>query len=349
MFKSSELRKIDENDMEWRDVLDLLENQGIKLDPFVDQTYSYFEGDKLVGTASVAGSTIRSIAIAKLKQGSNALAEMMNDVMEILYDEGHGNIFIYTKPDTVGSFQNIGFYEVDRADVENDSVVLLERKPDGIRNFVKTIERLKTGHEEIGAIVMNANPFTLGHQYLIEYAAAHCDFLYVFVVSTEKSVFPFDTRMNLIKEGTSHIENVYVLNGGNYIISGATFPNYFLKAPDSATKLQAKLDITIFARYFAKALNIKKRFIGTEPYCGTTEIYNETMKEVLSRFGVEVCEIPRKKIGEEPISASMVRKFIKEGELKAAKSFVPKTTFDFLISKDAKPIIEAIQKSDSRH
>ncbi len=349
MFKSCELRKVDEKDREWQMVLELLKGQGIGLDPFVDQTYSYFEGDKLVGTASVAGSTIRSIAIAIHKQGSNTLAEMMNDVMEILYDAGHGNIFIYTKPDAVGSFQNIGFYEVDRAEVEHDGVVLLERKPDGIRNFVKTIERLKTDHEEIGAIVMNANPFTFGHQYLIEYAAAHCDFLYVFVVSSEKSVFPFDTRMNLIKEGTKHIENVYVLNGGTYIISGATFPNYFLKAPDRATNLQAKLDITIFARYFVKALNIKKRFIGTESYCGTTEIYNETMKEVLTRFDVEVCEIPRKTIGETPISASMVRKLIKEGEIEAVMPFVPITTFDFLMSKDAKSIIEAIQKSDSRH
>lgn len=349
MYKASELREIDENDSEWQRVLELLMDQSIELDQFTDQTYSYFEGDKMVGTASVAGSTIRSIAIVKHRQGSNTLAEMLDDVMEILYDAGHTNIFIYTKADAVKSFQNIGFYEVDRAEDDFDSVVLLERKPDGIRNFVKTIERLKTGHEEIGAIVMNANPFTLGHQYLIEHAAAHCDFLYVFVVSSEKSVFPFDMRMNLIEEGTKHIDNIYVLNGGAYIISGATFPNYFLKAPSSATKLQAKLDIRIFARYFAKALNIKKRFIGTEPYCGTTKIYNETMKEVLTKFDVEVCEIPRKTFGEIPISASMVRKFIKDGQIEALVPYVPTTTYDFLMSKNSKSIIETIQKSDSRH
>lgn len=349
MFKVSELRKIDKNDPEWQQVLDLLNGQGIGLDPYVDQTYSYYEGDKLVGTASIAGSTIRSIAVAKCRQGSNTLAEMMNDVMEILFDEGHDNIFIYTKPNSVKSFQNIGFYEVDRAEVQHDSIVLLERKPDGVRNFVKTIERLKTNHEEIGTIVMNANPFTLGHQYLIEYAAKHCDFLYVFVVSSEKSAFPFDIRMNLIKEGTKHIENIYVLNGGNYIISGATFPNYFLKAPDSATKLQAKLDITIFARYFVRALNIKKRFIGTEHYCGTTEIYNETMKEVLTGYDVQVYEIPRKALGDTVISASIVRQHIKDGQIEAVKPYVPITTYEFLVSKDAKSIIETIQNSDSRH
>lgn len=349
MFKASELRKVNDKSIEWQKVLDLLEAQEIGLDPHVDQTYSYFEGDNLVGTASVAGNTIRSIAIAKHRQGSNALAEMMNDVMESLFESGYVNIFIYTKPDVVQSFQNIGFYEVERAKVGDDSVVLLERKPDGIRNYVKTIERMKTNYEEIGAIVMNANPFTLGHLYLIEYAATHCEFLYVFVVSSEKSIFPFDTRMNLIKEGTKHIENVYVLNGGTYIISGATFPNYFLKTPDRATELQAKLDITIFARQIAKALNIKKRFIGTEPYCDTTEIYNRTMKEILTEYGIKVCEIPRKTVGEMAISASLVRQFIKEDRIEAVAPLVPKTTYDFLISKDASPIIEAIQKTDSRH
>lgn len=349
MFKASELRKVDEKNSEWQAVLNLLKAQEIGLDPYLDQTYCYFEDDKVVGTASVAGNTIRSIAIAKHRQGSNTLAEMMNDIMEILYDAGVDNIFIYTKPNAVKSFQNIGFYEVERAEVQQDSVVLLERKPDGLRNFVKTIERLKTKHEVVGAIVMNANPFTLGHLYLIEYAAANCEFLFIFVVSSEKSAFPFETRINLIKEGTKHIGNVYVLNGGKYIISQATFPNYFLKMPNSATMLQAKLDLTIFAKHIAKALNIKKRFIGTEPYCETTKIYNETMKEVLATYGVEVCEIPRKTLDETPISASIVRKHIKDGRIDAVAPFVPITTYDFLMSKDAKSIIEALQKSDSRH
>lgn len=349
MFKASELTKVDEKNKEWQAILNLLQDQGIGLDPYVDQTYCYFEDDKIVGTASIAGNTIRSIAIAKHRQGSNTLAEMMNDVMELLYDAGHDNIFIYTKPDAVKSFKSIGFYEVERAEMQQDCVVLLERKPDGLRNFVKMIERLKTKHEVIGAIVMNANPFTLGHLYLIEYAAANCEFLYIFVVSSEKSVFPFDTRINLIKEGTKHIGNVYVLNGGKYIISQVTFPNYFLKTPNSATKLQAKLDLTIFAKHIATALNIKKRFIGTEPYCETTKIYNETMKEVLALYDVEVCEIPRKTVDETAISASAVRKNLKEGLIEAVALFVPITTYDFLMSKDAKSIIETLQKSDSRH
>jgi [citrate (pro-3S)-lyase] ligase len=349
VFKTSELKRVKKTQKSWKSILALLLEQEIRLDPSSEITYGYYEGEKLVGTASVVENTIRSVAIAKCRQGSNTLAEMLDEVMTIMTDDGFNNIFIYTKPDSKQSFQNIGFYEVQQITLDETCIVLLERKPDGIRNFIKTIETFKTKHEEVGAIVMNANPFTLGHQYLIDYAATHCDFLYIFVVSTEKSAFPYHVRFNLIVEGTTHLNNVYVLNGGNYIISQATFPNYFLKKPSEATKFQAKLDVTIFGEHFVKALNIKKRFIGTEPDCGTTQIYNNALKEILPRYGVEVCEIPRKTLDDEVISASKVRQLIKVGGFEDTQVMVPITTYAFLTSADAKPIIEHIQKSEARH
>ncbi len=349
MFKKSELKRVKKTQKSWKSIVDLLLEQDIRLDPSSEITYGYYEGEKLVGTASVVENTIRSIAIAKCRQGSNTLAEMMDDIMTIITDAGYNNIFIYTKPEAMQSFQNIGFYEVQQITLDETCIVLLERKPDGIRNFIKTIEAFKTKHEEVGAIVMNANPFTLGHQYLIEYAASNCDFLYIFVVSTEKSAFPYHVRFNLIVEGTAHLSNVYVLNGGNYIISQATFPNYFLKKPSEATKLQAKLDVTIFGEHFVKALNIKKRFIGTEPECGTTRIYNDALKEILPRYGVDVREIPRKTLEDEIISASKVRHLIKLGAFEEMQGMVPLTTYTFLTTAEAKPIIEHIQKSAARH
>jgi [citrate (pro-3S)-lyase] ligase len=349
VFKTSELKRVKKTQKSWKSIIALLLEQDIRLDPSSEITYGYYEGEKLVGTASVVENTIRSVAIAKCRQGSNTLAEMMDDIMTTITDAGYNNIFIYTKPESKKSFQNIGFYEVQQITEDETCIVLLERKPDGIRNFIKTIEAFKTKHDEVGAIVMNANPFTLGHQYLIDYAASHCDFLYIFVVSTEKSAFPFHVRFNLIVEGTAHLNNVYVLNGGHYIISQATFPNYLLKKPSEATKLQAKLDVTIFGEHFVKALGIKKRFIGTEPDCGTTQIYNNALKEILPTYGVEVCEIPRKTLEDEVISASKVRRLIKLGIFEEAQGMVPSTTYTFLTSSEAKPIIEHIQKSESRH
>ncbi|EFA28598.1 ABC transporter, ATP-binding protein, partial [Haemophilus influenzae HK1212] len=38
-----------------------------------------------------------------------------------------------------------------------------------------------------GSIVMNANPFTLGHRYLIEQALQQCDHLHLFIVGEDAS------------------------------------------------------------------------------------------------------------------------------------------------------------------
>ena len=40
---------------------------------------------------------------------------------------------------------------------------------------------------KVGCIVMNANPFTLGHEYLVQYAASRVHKLFVMVVSEDKS------------------------------------------------------------------------------------------------------------------------------------------------------------------
>ncbi len=44
-------------------------------------------------------------------------------------------------------------------------------------------------NKRIGGIVMNCNPFTLGHKYLVEYAAREMDYLYLFVVEEDLSFF----------------------------------------------------------------------------------------------------------------------------------------------------------------
>ena len=76
---------------------------------------------------------------------------------------------------------------------------------------------------------MNCNPFTKGHLYLIEKASAESDHLFILIVEEDKSVFPFEKRMELVKRGTEHLDNIDVIPGGSYTISSATFPSYFAK------------------------------------------------------------------------------------------------------------------------
>ena len=55
---------------------------------------------------------------------------------------------------------------------------------------------------------MNANPFTLGHQYLVEKAAAENDLLHLFIVSEDASLVPFKIRKQLVMKGTAHLKNI---------------------------------------------------------------------------------------------------------------------------------------------
>ncbi len=187
-----------------------------------------------------------------------------------------------------------------------------------------------------GSAVMNCNPFTLGHRYLIESAAAKVDYLIIFVVEEDKSRFPFNDRIELVKKGTTDLSNVYVIPSGKLMISAVTFPGYFLKDNPSEDNADSSMDVEIFGRYIASALGITKRFVGQEPTDFVTRRYNETMAKILPRFGVEVNIIERLKSSSDEakriISASTVRKLLDSKQYDELKNFVPKTTYDYLMN-----------------
>lgn len=182
---------------------------------------------------------------------------------------------------------------------------------------------------------MNCNPFTLGHQYLVEYAAAKVARLYIFVVEEDKSEFPFADRIELVRQGVKHLQNVEVLPSGKFIISQQTFSGYFNKASLQDVQVDSSKDVEIFGREIAPTLGITIRFAGEEPTDNVTRQYNETMKKILPRYGVDFCEIPRKTFGDEVISASTVREALKIGNVDKVKSLVPATTFDYLRERHA--------------
>lgn len=181
-----------------------------------------------------------------------------------------------------------------------------------------------------GAIVMNGNPFTNGHLYLIETAAKKVDMLYVFVVQEDRSVFPFRERFRLVKEGTKHLSNVKVLPSGQYMISASTMPGYFKKEELQNTKLDASMDLEIFSRHIAPALNITVRFVGEEPLDHFTRQYNESMKELFPQYGIELVEIKRKETDGKVISASRVRSLLKEEKWEGIRRLVPDCTYQYL-------------------
>lgn len=346
MLSTTELKIIKSDMPEMAHVQNLLAEQRIRQDENGGTVYGFYVSDQFAGTATISGNTLRSVAISKAYQGSNTLALMIQDIVE---DMLHENVFVYTSERSSVAFERIGFYRVAQAVTDDEHVVLLEKRPDGLRRYLRQLRHYRLHDRDIGAIVMNGNPFTRGHLYLVEYAAKQCDHLFIFVVSEEASTFPFEVRKRLIEAGTAHLENVTVLSGGDYIISQATFPSYFLKAKESAVDLQAKLDLSIFGGQIAKAMGIKKRFFGEEPYCETTRKYNFYMKHILPDYGVEAIEIPRVQSDGEAISASRVRALVKQEDWRSIEKLVPSGTYAFLTSGEADQIIEKLKRQESRH
>ncbi len=186
----------------------------------------------------------------------------------------------------------------------------------------------------VGSIVMNCNPFTLGHRYLIEKALCRVDSLIIFVVEEDKSLFSFKERFAMVVEGTSDLENISIVPSGEYILSKQTFPEYFMKITDNDLCNNVEYDIRLFGEKIAPKLNIMYRFVGEEKNDSVTQAYNECMKRVLPTYGIEVIEIRRKLIpGEKTeISASLVRKALKTGDLSTVRKITPPSTMNILFT-----------------
>lgn len=361
MSAQFELRKIYTNDpVERNELLTFLGHEGLDLDQYIDYSIGIFENDQLVATGSCYINTLRCLAVKSSHQGLGLMNKVVSHLQEYLFRKGFEHLFLYTKPDLVKLFEDLGFYEIA---VVNQMVIFMENKKDGVLTFTNSLKAKQIKGESIAAIVMNANPFTLGHQYLVEKAAKENDHVHVFVVEEEASVISFEVRKHLIELGTSHLSNVTIHDAGPYMVSKATFPSYFLQDESLVVKAHAKLDLEIFLRHIVPALGITVRYVGDEPYCRVTRTYIETMKKVLEARGIACNIVPRldheaianmldldsTQVGSQAISASAVRKLIRDNKLEAIKTIVPKTTYDFFSSEAGKSVIEAIKARTGRH
>ena len=188
-----------------------------------------------------------------------------------------------------------------------------------------------------GVVVMNCNPFTLGHRYLIEQAAKQVERLYVMVVKEDCSLFAYTERKAMVEQGVADIENVNVIDGSDYAISRATFPTYFLKRLDDAADTQMLLDLDLFRRHIAPALGATVRFVGTEPTDQLTRRYNQLMHEALK----DVRETARLEKDGYAVSASRVRKAMEEGDMNTIRQLVPPTTLPYIIAHLATQALQA--------
>ena len=326
------------------------------------------DGEMIAG-GGLKDDVIKCVAVDDAHKGEAIANTLVSHLISHANQEGYGCIKLFTKPKNRQLFESLSF----RLLAEAPEAILMETGIGGISNTVEALKKIKEESEKYkeynkeckedskkckentsylntstpqhlnttmqptGCIVMNCNPFTLGHRYLIEQAAKQVERLYVMVVREDCSLFAYTERKAMVEQGVADIENVNVIDGSDYAISRATFPTYFLKRLDDAADTQMLLDLDLFRRHIAPALGATVRFVGTEPTDQLTRRYNQLMHETLK----DVREIDRLEKDGNAVSASRVRKAMEEGDMNTIRQLVPPTTLPYIIAHLATQALQA--------
>lgn len=345
-----------------RRIEQFLGDNGLRLDDvdyyatLVDETT-----DEIVAGGGLKGGVIKCVAVADGHKGEAVANQIVSHLIAQANADGHQCVKLFTKPQNRQMFESMSF----RLLAEAPKAILMETGIGGIKRYCEELESEKgkvesekgkvkseksngklhpnntsTPHPimpQRGIIIMNCNPFTLGHRYLIEQAAQQVQTLYILVVREDCSMFGYDERKAMIVRGVAHINNVVVCDGSEYSISATTFPTYFLKSLSDASDTQMTLDIDLYRRHIAPALGATVRFVGTEPDDPLTRRYNELMKSMLP----DVREVARLQQSGVAVSASRVRKAIVENHLALAARLVPPTTVPYIVAHLATRALKA--------
>ena len=316
--------------------------------------------DEMIAGGGLKGCVIKCVAVADGHKGEAVANVIVSHLLAKANEDGYQCVKLYTKPHNRQLFESLSF----RLIAEAPNAILMETGVGGIRSYELRIRndelgvrndelgvrndelrvtndelRIKGVRKPIGAIVMNANPFTLGHRFLVEQSSELVERLYVVVVREDCSMFSYNERKAMVSQGVRDIGNVVVVDGSDYAVSAATFPTYFLKQLSDATDTQIILDLDLYRRRIAPALGATIRFFGSEPTDPLTRRYNELMHQQLGEEHVH--EIQRKQQDGSPISASRVRKAMLEGRLWDAIQMVPPTTIPYIIGHLASMALQA--------
>lgn len=320
-----------------------LQDNALRLDD-VDYYAGVFrvDGDEMLAGGGLKGSVVKCLAVRSDCRDEALSCRMVSHLVSVANAAGHQVVRLFTKPSNRMVFESMSF----RLLAEAPEAILMETGVGGIdayRRYLGSVrDAVATAPDagEAGVIVMNANPFTLGHRYLVEQAAQNVARLYVIAVKEEASLFSYDERLAMIRSGVAHINNVTVCEGSDYAVSATTFPTYFLKRLSDASDTQMMLDIDLFRRHIAPALGATVRFVGSEPTDMLTRRYNEIMKQMLPRV-VETERLTVQKALREAVSASLVRAAMGRHSLWEAASMVPQTSVPYIIAHLATQALQA--------
>lgn len=315
-----------------------LADSGLRLED-VDYYAAVTDDDgNIIAGGGLQGNVIKCIAVGEAARDTGMSNKLISHLIGMATQQGADTVKVYTKPDNRTVFESMGFKVL----ASSPCAILMENGVRGISRYTDYLRRMHGDRPNgAAAIVMNANPFTLGHRYLVEQAAKEVSTLYVIAVREDRSTFSYAERLAMIQAGCEGLDNVVVVEGSDYAISELTFPTYFLKQVTDATDTHITLDLDLFARHIAPALGVKTRYVGSETIDELTRRYNELMQEQLPLRSIEVKTIERLAHDGQPVSASRLRQSLAERSLSHAAALVPTTTVPYLIAHMATDALRA--------
>ncbi len=329
-----------------------LEANGLRMESLDSYYVMEDAAGSIVAGAGIAGDVLKCLAVAPEVRSEGLLVPLVSRIMS---DHARPSFKVFTKPEYQAVFESLGFRLLASAPL----AVLLE-KGHGLEDYCSYLRSFRRPGRN-GVVVMNANPFTLGHQYLLQQAASQVDHLFVIPVKEDVSMFSYEERRAMICAGSAGpaAEGIYfsgrgpknqipsaiatpsrreechserseeskgitVLEGSDYVISAATFPTYFLKDLSTAAETQMLLDVDLFDKWIAPALGATVRFVGSEPLDALTNRYNQLITNPTL--------VERLSIHGEVVSASRVRRALEKGCFPEAASLCPASTHAYLLA-----------------
>ena len=329
-----------------------LEANGLRMESLDSYYVMEDAAGSIVAGAGIAGDVLKCLAVAPEVRSEGLLVPLVSRIMS---DHARPSFKVFTKPEYQAVFESLGFRLLASAPL----AVLLE-KGHGLEDYCSYLRSFRRPGRN-GVVVMNANPFTLGHQYLLQQAASQVDHLFVIPVKEDVSMFSYEERRAMICAGSAgpaaegiyfsgrgpknqipsaiatpsrreecHAERseeskgITVLEGSDYVISAATFPTYFLKDLSTAAETQMQLDVDLYDKWIAPALGATVRFVGSEPLDALTNRYNQLITNPTL--------VERLCIHGEVVSASRVRRALEKGCFPEAASLCPASTHAYLLA-----------------
>ncbi|MBO7070413.1 MAG: triphosphoribosyl-dephospho-CoA synthase [Bacteroidales bacterium] len=169
-----------------------LEANGLRMES-LDSYYAIEDHDgAIVAGAGIAGNVLKCLAVAPEVRSEGLLVPL---VSRILSEHAGLSLKVFTKPEYQAVFESLGFRLLASAPL----AVLME-KGHGLEDYCAYLRSFRRDGR-CGVVVMNANPFTLGHRYLLEQASEQVDHLFVIPVKEDVSMFSYEERRAMICAG----------------------------------------------------------------------------------------------------------------------------------------------------